>query len=568
MPENAQIPTTEQIFEMMIKKGAQVFANLEALSLDAVNISEKLLLDIVQGSADTEYGKKYGFETIKSIKDYKEKVPFSIYDDYAEYIERMNRKGERGLITNNPIVHYAVTSGSIGNPKLIPVSARTVELYSMYATSLYYAVSENYYQKNFGRPVHRGHGLCSLEIIMKHAADGLTVGCISAAATDTLKQIAPILMTNPIPILFPPTPVEQRYLRLRFGLPCRDVALLGGSFMTSFSDLFMYLEANWEMLCDDIEQGSINSSLKLPEELREQLVPYLKADPERAQELRAIFKGGFDKVLRRIWPNLDFISAIGTAGFKVYTDKMRRYAGDIPIHHQAYAASEALFAIATELEKEEYVLIPDGGFYEFIPVDSVNENETLTMDQLEAGKMYEIVVTNLSGFYRYRIGDVIKVTGFHNKTPTLAFVYRKKQMVSIAGEKTDESMITWTIEKLIKETGIDVFDYSIYPNMETSPGSYTFLIESPHSVPQDKIQEYRRIIEKKISEANPSVGAKIQSGVLSPCELYFLQPQTYYLYRDLQIMRGYSENQLKPIRVIDTPEKRNFFFALFDKESL
>jgi hypothetical protein len=139
-------------------------------------------------------------------------------------------------------------------------------------------------------------------------------------------------------------------------------------------------------------------------------------------------------------------------------------------------------------------------------------------------------------------------------------------MVSIAGEKTDESMIGWTIQELIKETGISVFDYSIYPNLETSPGNYTFLIESSGSIPQNKIDEYRRILEKKISAANPSVGSKIESGTLSPCELNFLQPQTYYLYRDLQIMRGSSENQLKPIRIIDTPEKRNFFFALFDKE--
>ncbi len=49
----------------------------------------------------------------------------------------------------------------------------------------------------------------------------------------------------------------------------------------------------------------------------------------------------------------------------------------------------------------------------------------LLMDELEVGKEYELIVTNLSGFYRYRLGDVIRVTGYHNECPMLVFSYRK-----------------------------------------------------------------------------------------------------------------------------------------------
>ena len=205
MPETPNVPTAADIFNMMLAAGTKNLATLENNAGNAVAVSEGLLSEILKDNSDTIYGKKYNFAGIKSVAEFKENVPFSQYDDYAEYIERMER-GETGLITNYPIVHYAVTSGSVGNPKHVPVSKRTVELYSMYGTSIYYAAAEEYYQKNFGRPVNRGRALCSLEVIMKYAEDHSTVGCITAAAVDTLKKIAPILFSSPLLILFPKTP--------------------------------------------------------------------------------------------------------------------------------------------------------------------------------------------------------------------------------------------------------------------------------------------------------------------------------------------------------------------------
>ena len=42
----------------------------------------------------------------------------------------------------------------------------------------------------------------------------------------------------------------------------------------------------------------------------------------------------------------------------------------------------------------------------------------------------------------------------------------------------------------------------------------------------------------------------------------FLQPETYLLYRDLLLMKGYSVGQLKPVNVISNEMQRKFFFGL------
>ena len=63
-------------------------------------------------------------------------------------------------------------------------------------------------------------------------------------------------------------------------------------------------------------------------------------------------------------------------------------------------------------------------------------------------------------------------------------------------------------------------------------------------------------------QANPAYGDMRRAGSLGPLELVFLQQQTYQLYRDLMIMKGFSANQLKPPRIIDNPIKERFFFGL------
>ena len=116
----------------------------------------------------------------------------------------------------------------------------------------------------------------------------------------------------------------------------------------------------------------------------------------------------------------------------------------------------------------------------------------------------------------------------------------------------------------MKDTGLKINDYSVYADTETEPGHYTFYMEPDRPVAKEDIPRYRDAIEKRMMQANPSYGDKIRTNVLSPTELLFVQQETYQLYRDMMIMKGTSSNQLKPVRVIDTPKKLSFFNALLE----
>ena len=551
------------LLNLLIAKGRRKIRQFEAMTKDAPNFNRQFLMNLIRQNETTAYGKKYGFHDIHSVEDFKKLVPFSTYDAYAPYIDRMIQHGETGLITHEPIGYYAMTTGSVDNPKKIPISRSALRQNKEYTSQFSLAMVDSL----LGGKWKKGRFLNLMEVKLKDLGRGAWAGPISGRTVQNVKNMLPFIITSPNEVIFQKEILNTKYIHLRFALLEEDLSAIVSAFMTAATDLMKYLEMNWELLVDDIEKGSIHEKIEIPEQIRRSLEKKLKPNPTRAAFLRQEFKKGFNEpIIPRIWPNLACIIAIGSGSFSVYTEKMRYFSGNIPIFFSVYAASEAFMATCVEMEKQEFVLTPDGAYYEFLPVDQDNDEHTLALEELEVGKDYEIILTTLSGFYRYRLKDVIRVVGWHHRSPKIKFVYRQSQMVSIAGEKTTEESIAWAVQEFAKEAACTVVDFSVFADTDCSPGRYVIFVETEKPLPKEHHSTYAAIMGEKLGIANPSVGAKVKSGVLSKTDIQFLQTQTYALYRDLQIYRGMSANQIKPIRVLDTPVKEKFFFTFIDRE--
>jgi phenylacetate-coenzyme A ligase PaaK-like adenylate-forming protein len=128
-------------------------------------------------------------------------------------------------------------------------------------------------------------------------------------------------------------------------------------------------------------------------------------------------------------------------------------------------------------EQTDYLIFPDCGFYEFIPVDG-SSDRPLFMHELEEGKLYEIVVTNMSGLYRYKIRDIIRVTRFEGETPYIEFVYRADQITNLCGIHLNGEHLKAAVEKTGKELGIRITDYSIYADSDARPPRLELFFEA------------------------------------------------------------------------------------------
>lgn len=555
---------TKMIIDAVRLKGTFDVNDLMNNCKNARKVSEDLLMSILRDNKDTEYGKKYHFDQIHSVEDYKKMVPLSNYDNYAPYIERMVNNGEKNLLTAYKIVQYAETSGSVGVPKKIPVTDRSMHIYTKYTISRVTKLADMYLREKENHGIMIGRGFNQLETVDRTLPDGTPLGNISGSAAKSYKALFPYYLTSPNPVLFPKGYMPVTYLKIFYALKERDMSFMFSVFMSNLVDMMYYIEHNWKTICEDIRTGTFNKDIVIDQEIVESLRPYTKPDPVRADELEAEFSKGFDTpIIPRIWPKMSFISTIGTGGFAAYTERMRGYSGDVPIDFSIYGASEAMMAACTAVESPEFALLNDSCFFEFIPADAPEGcTDTLTIGQLEAGKDYEIIITNLSGFYRYRIKDVVTVLGFEGEDPKITFAYRKSQLLDIAGDKITEVMMDKTIAKLGEELGCPIIDYSVYINRDISPAHYEFLIEPTGQLDPSRCAEYSEMLEKHLGEINPVYKECLDTGEIAHAVLFVQQQQTHQLWREFKMMKGASGNQVKPVRVLDTPQKKNFFYQL------
>ena len=476
-------------------------------------------------------------------------------------------KGEKDLITTYPIVQYAETSGSIGVPKKIPVSQQSMDIYTKYTITRVTALADAWHREHCGKPLPIGRGFNQLEIVDRTLPDGTPLGNISGSAAKSYKKLFPYYLTSPIPVLYPKGYMPMMYLKVRYALADRDTTFMFSVFMTNLVDMMNYIKRNWQMLVEDIRTGTFNEDVEIDEETKAELMKVTRPDPKRADELEREFKKGFDTpIIPRIWPKMSFISTIGTGGFAAYTRAMRSFSGDVPIDFQIYGASESMMATCTHIEEPEFALLCDSCFYEFLPADAPADcTDTLNIDQLEVGKEYEIIITNLSGFYRYRIKDVLKVLGYEGESPKITFSYRKSQLLDLAGDKITESMMDEAIRRTGDELGVNIIDYCVYPNRDDSPSHYEFIIEPDRPLDPSKCDEYLKILEKHLGEVNPVYKECFDTNEIAHGLLYLQQMQTHALWRDIKVHKGTSLNQVKPVRVLDTPIKKKFFYGLLEE---
>ncbi len=510
----------------------------------------------------TVYGNKIGFNNIKSIEGYQKNVPLTTYEDYDEYVWRM-ADGEKNVLTKMPVRRFTESSGSTGKPKLVPLSFWAEWVAQCFGFSAPVGCAVKWFFKQ-GKLIPPQKGLLTAETSRKKVK-GKTMSCLSSVPLLNLRPFVPLFTTSPKEVLFPAenSNMDMLYLKLRFALPNKKVSYLGTIFITTLESIFFYMEKNWEMLCDDIEKGIINESINIPNDLREKYNKKLKPNPARADELRKEFEKGFDEspIIPRIWPNISWSYGMGTGALEIYQKKLQRYMGtDIPIHYIGYVASEAMMAVPIELNSYEYVMLPQNGFYEFRPVESDSYENLLTIKDLEIGKEYEIIVTNMSGFYRYKIDDVIKVTGFYHQSPKITFCYRLNQISNISGEKMTQLAFDYIADKMCKELNRLFIGYSIYADHSTSPGHYIMLIETESEIDTSEEQKYAELFEEIFSE-NPSAECVFKNGSLGHCEVKFLKKGTYEEYRQVLKNRGVNLNQVKPVKLIDNDEKKEFFFS-------
>ena len=530
-----------------------------------------LLIKILRDNKDTDYGKKYSFARIRNITEYQEAVPVVTYDDVSPYIERM-AAGEKNVLTAYTVKHMNSTSGTSGAPKKIPMSEKQKKVFFRYDGKYL----DGLRTEQLGYAWKRGKNFSTSEGTYTTLPSGITYGSASSVMADmvrgfdvkALSDIVNVMFTSPPEASIPEEGTDTKYIQIRFALMEKNTSGIITGYNSQVHSLFKFVDNNYPALIQDIEQGTISENVAISQKAREALEKRLRPMPERAAELREIFKNGPDlRWAPLVWPNLVFIQGVGGDGFSVYTRIIKeKYTGEsVRFIYSGIIASEGIWSVPSGINTEDSVMTPESAFFEFLPVECGDDfSKCVTMDQMEVGKTYELIITNLSGLYRYRTNDAVQVTDFQGKTPTVRFMYRVNQVISMVAEKTTTTALQNTVQNAMDELGVAWNDYTVYPDYENL--TYVFLVEPAVQDVGVSTERLAECLTRHLRRQNPLFALQMDHGYLKKPAAHWMQPETMLLYRDLQIHQGAQASQLKPLRVIKTEKQRQFFFGLLLNE--
>ncbi len=541
---------------IMVRKGMRSLRHLEKASEDPMRENAALLKKILKQNSRTEFGRLHHFDEIRSIEDFRQNVPVSVYEDYVPYLERM-KAGEANVLTSSKLLGFSRTSGSSGVPKYIPATAASLKAYVKYTWTRALALGALDLKRQ-GKKYHPGRGVFLSPATNEFLPNGLPCSNIAEIGAREYGFFYPFILTVPTRKLFDMHDGDYIYNIYRFALADEDATFFFSVFLSINVSQIAYLKKNWRVIVDDIEKGVISESVPLKPEVREELSALIRPMPKRAAYLRAQFEQGFDETLfRRLWPHMAVICGIGNASFKPSADYVRSMSEGIPFDFNIYGASEGLVAACYRLNDTDMQLLTDSCFYEFIP-EGGDGSRTLTLDQLKAGEKYEILITTQAGLYRYHLKDVIEVRGFRGKCPLISFVYRKGQLFNIAGEKFSEEDARNTVEMLEQAHGVTIEHWLFYQDDSIMPSRYSLVVESDVDLDWDGCIDE---LEEYMGQCNKRYSGQRAKSFISRLIVQHQQPGTHDAWAARCVAQGASAAQVKPVHSLDNEQKREFFLG-------
>jgi hypothetical protein len=501
------------------------------------------LLKVVRRNQDTEFGKKYDFASIESIEDFQARVPICTYDDLEPYILRMT-KGERNVLVSDPAFYFAQTSGTTGRAKFIPVTEPYLEEFRTGRRIWLRQVAQEF------PTIIRG----TIITMQSPQIEGKTEAGIPYGSITTSIALGRQTLQNLIePFLKIPTCVfeiqdfnTKYYVLLRLAVATR-ISLMGTINPSTLMMMCQKLTEFGPDLIRDCENGTLREDIQLAPEMHKPIMKRIKKNPRAAARIReSLEKHGRVRPVD-VFPKLCGLLCWKGGNAPFYLRQFPEWFEDLKVMDYGFAASEGNFSIIMSAEGSHGVTSIMGHFFEFIPEDRRQDERppVLTVDQLEVGKRYFILVTGSHGLYRYDMNDVVEVTGFYRKTPEIVFVHKGGNMISYSGEKIGESHVIQAVSRAQEAAQVEINGFCVTVRLDAENPRYVFAIEPASQTDDQQLISLLAACERNLQEANIEYQAKRKSMRLGEPMLALVQPGAFERWRKVRVEAGAFDAHLK-----------------------
>lgn len=415
-----------------------------------------ILSSLLYHAEETEYGKINGFSSVSNYEDFKRNVPIVSYEDFEPYIEKA-RQGQKDIIWPGLIRQFAKSSGTTNaKSKFIPITDESLEychfkagkdLVSMYANN--HPDNQLFAYKNL-----RLGG--SAEVYEQF---NTKFGDLSAILIDNLPFWVEITTT-----------------------PSKKVSLMSE------------WESKLKAIVSEVKNEEVGSITGVPSWMMVLLQRVLKETGSGS--------------ISEIWPNLE-VFFHGGISFKPYRDQYRQIIGKDINYYEIYNASEGFFGIQDESNSDEMLLMLDYGiFYEFIPMEDFGKENprVLSLEHVEKGKNYAIVITTNGGLWRYMIGDTVTFTSLNPFRIKISG--RTKHYINAFGEELMIDNVESALHEACSKTGAQITDYTGAPIFMNGNGSGAHEWIFEFSKEPSDLESFTDIFDEHLKTINSDYEAK------------------------------------------------------------
>ena len=469
------IPIVNSIASWFLKKR---FHQIELFLKYPIEVQEELLHNLIQKAKYTEFGKKYDFESIKSYREFANRIPITTYEECEKLIER-SRRGESNIFWPNSIKWFAKSSGTTNSKsKFIPVSNDSLE-------DCHYAASKDllcmYLNNNPNSQLFVGKNLKLGGSKELYEENGTVFGDLSAILIDNMPFWAEFSST-----------------------PGSEVSLM----------------ADWEVKMQAIVNETIQENVTSLAGVPSWMLVLLNNVVETTGKQNL-----FD-----VWPNLE-VYFHGGVSFDPYMDQYKKLLPRSDFkYYETYNASEGFFAIQDRNEEKDLLLMLDYGiFYEFIPMNTygTSEEKVIHLSAVEKDKNYAIVITTNAGLWRYKIGDTIRFTSLDPHR--IKVTGRTKHHINVFGEELIIENAESALKSASRITESEIVDYTVAPIFMAGKekGAHEWIIE--FKKPPSDFTSFSEILDKALQNVNSDYEAKrFNNTTLNAPKIHYARERLFY----------------------------------------
>jgi len=435
---------------------------------------------LVAAGVETAYGQQYNFADILSVEDFKRLVPLNDYETLKPWIKRI-RNGEQYVLWNTEIKWFAKSSGTSNDKsKFIPMSKESLEECHYNAgkdmLSMYYSL---YPESDVldGKSLAMGGSQRPSDLPNASFSDG----DLSAIMMDNLPLWANIRRTPDISVALMDE-WESKIEKMAQITSKEDVRSLAGV-------------PSWTLLL-----------------------------------LRHVLKVTGKKNISEVWPNLK-VFFHGGVSFDPYQKQFQEIIPDSQMQYfEIYNASEGFFGIQDQRDSDGMLLMLDYGiFYEFLPLSEIGKNnpQTVSLEDVELGVNYALVISTNAGLWRYTIGDTIM---FISLNPyRIRVTGRVKNFINLAGEELIIDNAEKALSVACNKTNAQIQEYTAGPFLggELQKSSHEWIIEFD-SEPKNT-EYFKEVFDTALKSSNSDYEAKrYKDMILDFPKITFVPKGTFY----------------------------------------